>query len=116
MRANPLISEVVVIGDGRPFIAALIALDPAMLPGWLKSKGLPELSLAEAGEHPAVRAELDAEIERANRSVSRAEGIRKYGVLPRELSEENGELSASLKVRRKVVLEHFADVVDGVYR
>ncbi|WP_246854120.1 long-chain fatty acid--CoA ligase [Naasia sp. SYSU D00057] len=115
LRAHPIISEVVVIGDDKPFIAALIALDPAMLPGWLKSRGLPELTVAEAAEHPIVRGELDKAVSAANESVSRAESIRSYAVLPRELTEEQGELSASLKVRRKIVLEHFAKQVDGIY-
>lgn len=115
LRAHPIISEVVVIGDRKPFIAALIALDATMLPGWLSSKGLPKLSPAEAAADPTVRAELDAAIARANESVSRAESIRKYAVLDRELTEEHGELSASLKVRRAAVLEHFADVVEGIY-
>ncbi|WP_210481274.1 long-chain fatty acid--CoA ligase [Naasia sp. SYSU D00948] len=115
LRAHPIISEVVVVGDDKPFIAALIALDPAMLPGWLKSKGLPELSLEEAAEHPAVRGELDKAVSEVNESVSRAESIRAYAVLPRTLTEEQGELSASLKVRRPVVLEHFADRIASLY-
>lgn len=115
IRADPIISEVVVIGDRRPFIAALIALDSAMLPGWLKSKGLGEMTVDEAARNPQVRAELDHAIALANETVSHAEGIKKYAVLPRELSEADGELSASLKVRRAVVLEHFADTVDWIY-
>ncbi|BDI22868.1 long-chain fatty acid--CoA ligase [Herbiconiux sp. L3-i23] len=116
LRSHPIISEVVVVGDEKPFIGALIALDEAMLEGWLKSKGRPALSLADAANDETVRAALDEEIARANQSVSRAEGIRKYVILPRALSEEQGELSASLKVRRKVVLEHFADEFDSLYR
>jgi long-chain acyl-CoA synthetase len=115
LRAHPIISEVVVIGDNRPFIAALIALDPAMLPGWLRSKGLPEMGLDEAGRHPAVREELDKAVAEANAAVSRAESIRTYALLPRPLSEEEGELSASLKVRRPVVLEHFAEHISSIY-
>ena len=115
LRAHPLVSEVVVIGDDKPFIAALIALDSAMLPGWLTSKDLPELTLEQAAQHPVVRGELDKAVSAANESVSRAESIRTYAVLPRELTEEDGELSASLKVRRKVVLEHFADQVATIY-
>jgi long-chain acyl-CoA synthetase len=115
LRAHPVISEVVVIGDNKPFIGALIALDAAMLAGWLKSKDLPPMSIGEAAEHPTVRAELDRAVSEANESVSRAESIRKYAVLPRELTEEDGELSASLKVRRKAVLEHFAEAVGSIY-
>jgi long-chain acyl-CoA synthetase len=116
LRSHPLISEVMVIGDKRPFIAALITIDAAMLPGWLKAAGLPRMSPAEAALLPQVRAELDAEVARANESVSRAESIRKYVILPREFSLEHGDLSASLKVRRPVVLEHFADEVESIYR
>ena len=115
LRAHPLISEVVVVGDAKPFIAALIALDAAMLPGWLRSKGLPEMTLGQAGDNPVVRAELDRAVAMANESVSRAESIRTYAVLPRELTEEEGELSASLKVRRPAVLEHFADQLHKIY-
>jgi long-chain acyl-CoA synthetase len=115
LRSSPIISEVVVVGDGRPFIGALISLDGTMLPGWLRSKGLPEMTPAEAAANETVRAELDAQVELANATVSRAESIRKYAVLPRELTEEHGELSASLKVRRKAVLEHFATELESLY-
>jgi long-chain acyl-CoA synthetase len=103
------------VGDAKPFIGALIALDPAMLPGWLAGNGLPEMGVEEAAQHPQVRAELDRAVAEANETVSRAESIRAYAVLPRQLTEEEGELSASLKVRRPVVLEHFAEHVAKLY-
>jgi long-chain acyl-CoA synthetase len=115
LRAHPLLSEVVVVGDAKPFIGALLALDAAMLPGWLASSSLPAMSPAEAAAHPEVRAELDRAVAAANANVSRAEGIRKYVLLPRELREEEGELSASLKVRRPVVLQHFAAQLEELY-
>lgn len=116
IRSHPLVSEVVVVGEGRPFIGALIALDAAMLPTWLESKGLPALDLVTAARDERIRAELDAEVERANQAVSRAESIRKFAILERQLTEEAGELSASSKLRRPVVLEHFVAAVDDLYR
>ncbi|MBM9467861.1 AMP-dependent synthetase/ligase [Nakamurella leprariae] len=116
LRSHPLISEVVVVGDQRPFIGALVALDTEMLPRWLANHGLPEhLDAEQAGREPRVREALDQAVAAANEQVSRAESIRKYVVLPRELTEADGELSASAKVRRPVVLEHFARQFDELY-
>ncbi|WP_082098891.1 AMP-dependent synthetase/ligase [Demequina iriomotensis] len=115
IRPYALIQEVVVVGDGKPFIGALLSIDETMLPGWLKSKGLPSMTAAEAAEHATVREHLQHIIDQANALVSRAEAIREWRVLPRELSEHYEEMSASLKVRRKQVEEHFADVIAGIY-
>ncbi len=115
VRSHPLVSEIVVVGEGRPFIAALVALDGAMLPTWLESKGLPPLTFDQAVTDDRVRAEIDAEIAKANEAVSRAEGIRKFVILPRQLTEEDGELSASSKVRRPNVLDHFAEQIRSIY-
>ncbi|WP_350226664.1 AMP-dependent synthetase/ligase [Naasia aerilata] len=115
LRSHPVISEAVVVGDGKPFIGALLALDEEMLPGWLASKDLPPLTIAQAAEHPSVRGELDRAVSAANEAVSHAEAIKKYAVLPRQLTEQDGELSASLKVRRKTVLEHFPDALRSIY-
>lgn len=115
IRTDAMIQEVVVIGDGQAFVAALIALDEPMLAHWLSQRGLPAMSIAEAGAHPDVLAHLKMLVAGANATVSKAEAIRKFRVLPRALSEAEGEFSASMKVRRKVVIEHFADVVDDIY-
>ena len=115
IRPDPIVQEVVVIGDGQAFVAALIALDEAMLKHWLSQRGLPAMTAAEAAESPEVLAYLKELVNRANATVSKVESIRKFRVLPRPLTEAEGEFSASLKVRRKVVIEHFADVVDEIY-
>jgi len=115
IRPYPLVQEVVVVGDGKPFVSALIAFDEAMLPKWLKSKGLALMSVADAALNPVVRAHLQSIIDEANATVSRAEAIREWRVLPRELTEAYEELSASMKVRRSQVSEHFADVITGIY-
>ncbi|WP_082104466.1 AMP-dependent synthetase/ligase [Demequina soli] len=115
IRPYALIQEVVVVGDGKPFIGALLSLDEAMLPGWLKSKGLPSMTASEAAADATVREHIQHIIDQANRLVSRAEAIREWRVLPRELSEKYEEMSASLKVRRRQVEAHFKDVIDGIY-
>jgi long-chain acyl-CoA synthetase len=115
IRPDPIIQEVIVVGDGKPFIGALIALDEQMLRAWLSARGLPAMTVAEAADNADVAAHLKVVIAAANAGVSKVEAIRKWRVLPRELTEAEGEFSASMKVRRKVVLEHFADVFDDIY-
>lgn len=115
IRPYPLVQEVVVVGDGRPFIAALIAFDEAMLPVWLRSKGLPAMDVEAAAAHPVVRSHVQTIVDQANATVSVAESIRKWRVLPRELTEAHEELSASMKVRRAKVSEHFADAISEMY-
>lgn len=115
IRPDAIVQEVVVIGEGQAFIAALISLDEAMLKAWCARKGLPALTVEEAAGHPEVLAHLKSLVDAANQKVSKVEAIRKFKVLPRALTEAEGEFSASMKVRRKVVIEHFADLVDEIY-
>lgn len=115
IRPDPLVQEVVVIGDGKAYIAALISLDEAMLPGWLQQHGLARMTVAEAAQHPAVLAHVASLVKRANERVSSIEAIRKFRIVPRALTEADGEFSASLKVRRHVVIDHFSDLVDELY-
>lgn len=116
IRANPLVSQVIVIGDQKPFIAALVTLDAEMLPAWLANNGEDkELTLREASVNPAVLAEIQRAVDVANEMVSRAESIRKFVVLSTELSESSGHLTPKLSIKRHVILEDFADVIDGIY-
>lgn len=115
LRGHPLISQIVVVGDKRPFVGALITLDTEMLPVWLKNKGLAPMSAAEAANSIEVRASLDRAIARTNENVSRAESIRKYEILPTDLTEADGMLTPSLKVKRGAVLKKFGTVVDRMY-
>lgn len=115
LRAHPLVSQVVVVGDQKPFIAALVTLDAEMLPGWLATHGLPSMGVAEARVHPDVLAALDRAAERANEAVSRAESIRKIHVLDDDFTEANGYLTPSLKVKRALVIRDFADTVESLY-
>ncbi|GEL94418.1 AMP-dependent synthetase/ligase [Cellulomonas composti] len=115
LRGHPLVSQVVVVGDGRPFIGALVTLDEEMLPGWLANHGLPELTVDDARTNPVVLDALDRAVARANEVVSRAESIRKITVLPGDLTEANGYLTPSLKVKRAAVLQDFAAEIDELY-
>lgn len=115
LRGHPLVSQVVVVGDQRPFVVALVTLDPEMLPGWLSSHGLPPMDVTVAAQHPRVLAALDAAVARTNEAVSRAESIRKIEVLDIDFTEANGYLTPSTKVKRALVLRDFAAQVDALY-
>jgi long-chain acyl-CoA synthetase len=116
VRSNPLVGQVVVVGDQKPFIAALVTLDPEMLPTWLANNGEDKtMTLAEASVNPAVNAEIQRAIDVANSHVSRAESIRKFVVLGTELTEASGHLTPKLSIKRNVIMQDFADVVDGIY-
>ena len=116
IRANPIVSQVVVVGDQRPFISALITLDEEMLPVWLNNNGEDAtLSAAQAAENPAVLAEIQRAVDAANTAVSRAESIRKFVVLPHDLTEASGHLTPKLSIRRSVILKDFSAVIDGLY-
>lgn len=116
LRGHPLVSQVVVVGDQRPFIGALVTLDAEMLPAWLKNHGLEPMSAAVAATDPQVLASIDRGIKRANEAVSRAESIRKFTVLPIDFTTANGYLTPSLKVKRKAVINDFAETIDRLYQ
>ncbi|HEY8717881.1 AMP-dependent synthetase/ligase [Pengzhenrongella sp.] len=115
LRGHPLVSQVVVVGDQRPFIGALITLDAESVPGWLAAHGHPEMSVSEAATFPAVLASIDAAVQKTNTSVSRAESIRKYRILEGDLTIANGYLTPKLSVRRQQVLKDFAADIDALY-
>jgi len=116
IRANPIIGQVVVVGDQKPFISALVTLDPEMLPTWLANNGLPaDMPLAEAASNDAVRAEVQRAIDNANTRVSRAESIRKFTILPTEWTEASGHLTPKLSIKRNVILADFADDIAAIY-
>ncbi len=115
LRAHPLVSQCIVVGDQKPFIAALITLDDEMLPTWAKNNGLPALTMDQARTNEAVLAELQKAVDDANTAVSKAESIRKFTVLPGDFTEENGYLTPSLKLKRNVVMRDFHDDVEALY-
>jgi long-chain acyl-CoA synthetase len=115
LRSHPLISQAVVVGDARPFIAALITLDAEAVTKWADDHGVGGVPTAELAENADLRAVIQSAVDVANRSVSRAESIRQFAVLPRDLTIAEGELTPTLKVRRAVVEEHYASVIQQMY-
>ncbi|MCW2681816.1 MAG: putative long-chain fatty acid ligase [Frankiales bacterium] len=116
LRAHPLVSQCMVVGDQKPFIGCLVTLDPEALPGWLKSKGKPESTdVAALAEDPDVVAEIQTAVDSANKAVSKAEAIRKFQILPEDWTEEGGQMTPSLKLKRSVVMKQYADAVEGLY-
>ena len=110
---NMRFSVTVVVGDGKPFVSALIELDPEMLHSWLEGQGLnADMTLAEASDNDAVRAFIQQYIDQANANVSRAESVRKFAVLDEEFSQEHGTLTPSMKVVRPKVLQRYATVIE----
>ena len=103
------------VGDNRPYIGALIALDTEMLPEWLSRHGLPVVDAAQAATLPEVRESLEKAIARANKAVSRAESIRRYRIVNAAFTVENGYMTPSLKLKRRRVLADYADEVDALY-
>ena len=116
IRAVPIVGQAVVIGDKRPFVAAIISLDPEMLPIWLANNGADkDMSLTQAAKSPIVLAEIQKAIDRVNKNVSRAESIRKFVVIDQELTEDSGHLTPSLKIKREAVLRDFAPAIAELY-
>lgn len=115
LRGHPLVSQVVVVGEGKPFIGALVTLDAEMLPGWLKNHGMPQMSVEQAARDPQVIAAIDRAVERANKAVSRAESIRKFTVLDTDFTEANGLLTPSLKIKRDPIAEAFSREIEALY-
>jgi long-chain acyl-CoA synthetase len=116
IRANSVVAQVIAVGDQRPFIGALVTLDAEMLPAWLKNNGEdPTQSLESACANAKVVAEVQRAVDAANATVSRAESIRKFVILPLELSEASGHLTPKLSIKRSVILNDFASAIDGMY-
>ena len=116
IRANTIIGQVVVVGDQKPFIAALVTLDSEMLPAWLTNHGEdPNMSLEEAAAHPKVLAEVQSAIDAGNAQVSRAESIRKFVILPTEFIEANGHLTPKMSIKRDNILRDFSREIGKLY-
>lgn len=116
LRGHPLVSQVLVVGDNRPCIGALVTLDTEMLPLWLTSHGLEQMDVVDAASDRRVRAALEQAVARANEAVSRAESIRTFKVLPTDFTVANGLLTPSLKVRRTEAAARFSAEIDSLYK
>jgi long-chain acyl-CoA synthetase len=115
LRAHPLVSQAVVVGDERPFVAALVTIDDEAFVDWVVETGLDAGTVAEAAETAELREAVRAAVDDANLSVSRAESIREFAILPNDFTIEAGELTPTLKVRRSVVHGRYQAVIDSIY-
>ncbi len=116
IRADALVSQVLVVGDNRPFIGALVTLDQEALPGWLQRHGLPaSTTLEEATDNSVVKAAVQDLITQANASVSQAEAIKSFRIVPSDFTEASGHLTPSMKVKRAQVMKDFENVIEEMY-
>ncbi|MEV5551434.1 AMP-binding protein [Streptomyces sp. NPDC052309] len=115
LRAHPLISQCMVLGDRRPYVTALLTLDPDGITHWRRMNGKHPVPPELLTDDEEVRALLARAVEEANKLVSRPESIRRFAILPRDFTEEDGHLTPSMKLRRDVIMRDFADEVEGLY-
>jgi len=116
LRAHPLVSQCIVVGDGKPFIAALVTVDTEALPGWLERSGKDTgTAVADLVDDPDLRNAIGEAVAEANQAVSRAEQIREFRILPVDFSESGGEMTPTMKVKRAVVVDKYADDIAGIY-
>ncbi len=115
MRSNPLVSQVMVVGDGKPFIGALVTIDVDALPAWAQVHDLGDVPLDELVGHDEVLAEIDRAVGYANKAVSKAESIKTYRIVPDDFTIESGELTPTLKLKRSVVASNHAAVIADIY-
>jgi long-chain acyl-CoA synthetase len=115
VRAHRLVSQALVVGDNRPFIGALITLDAEALPGWSSEHGKDSTDAEALAEDPDLRAEVQAAVDDANQAVSKAEAIRQWRILTSDFSEESGELTPTMKLKRNVIVEKRASDIAAVY-
>jgi long-chain acyl-CoA synthetase len=114
LRAHALVDQCIVVGDGQPFIAALVTLDRESVPAWAEAHQKPG-SFEDLVDDADLRAEVQAAVDEANKAVSKAESIRKFSILPHDWTEEGGQLTPSLKLKRNVVMREFRDEVAALY-
>jgi long-chain acyl-CoA synthetase len=114
LRGHPLVSQCIVVGDRQPFIAALVTIDEEALPGWLAAHGRPGAEI-DLGADEALRKAIQEAVDEANKAVSRAEAIKAFRILAHDWTEETGELTPSLKVKRNVVLKEHAGEIAAIY-
>jgi long-chain acyl-CoA synthetase len=116
LRGHPLISQCMVVGDNKPFIGCLVTIDAEALPQWKRENGKSEsATVADLVDDPDLRNEVQKAVDDANKAVSRAEAIRKFRILTVDFTEEGGQLTPTLKLKRKTVLEEFASDVEALY-
>jgi long-chain acyl-CoA synthetase len=116
LRAHPLVSQCMAVGDQQPFIGCLVTIDPDAFPAWKSANGKPaDATVGDLSEDPDLRASIQAAVDEANRSVSSAEAIKKFRILAVDFTQEGGELTPKLSLKRSVVLKQYAEDVTKLY-
>jgi len=115
LKEHPIIGQAAVIGDSRPFLTALLVLDPDMAPGWAASRGIEDTSLAALASQPDVREEVDRFVSEANARFSRVEQIKRYAILGAEWEPDSVELTPTMKLKRRGIAEKHADTIESLY-
>jgi long-chain acyl-CoA synthetase len=115
LKAHPLVGQACVIGDNRSYLTALIVIDGQVAPAWAAARGVATPTVAELAAHPDVQADIARSVAAVNERVSRVESIRKWTILPAEWTAESEELTPTLKLKRRVILEKYAKVIAGMY-
>jgi long-chain acyl-CoA synthetase len=115
LRAHPLVSQCMVVGDNKPFIASLITIDQDMLKGWIAANNKAGATLETLVNDPDLIAVIQTAVDEANKAVSKAESIRKFAILPNDFTIADGQLTAKLSVKRHVVATQYADIIEGLY-
>ena len=115
LRANWLVSQCMVVGDNKPFIGALITIDPEAFPAWAKQNSKGDAGVADLTQDPDLVAAIQVAVDDANKAVSHAEAIKKFAILPVDWTEEGGQITPSLKLKRGVVMQEFATEVEALY-
>ncbi len=115
IRAHPLVSQCLVVGDGQPYVAALVTLDDEGVAAWLAGRGRGPLDVVAAAHDPEVAAEIQVAVDGANKALSRAEQVKRLRILDVDFTEDNGFMTPTMKVKRNVVLSSFADEVASLY-
>jgi long-chain acyl-CoA synthetase len=115
LKQHPLVGQAAVIGDRRPYVSALIVLDGEVAPVWARKAGIAFTSLADLAATPAVHAEIQKAVEDTNKHVSQVEGIKRFTILPAEWTPETDELTPTLKLKRRVITQKYADAIEEMY-
>jgi long-chain acyl-CoA synthetase len=116
LQRHPLIGQACAIGDRRNFVTALLVLDPDVAPAWARARGVEAASLAQLADNPEVIAEVERAVAEANSHLARVEQVRRFRLLPNEWTAETGELTPTLKRRRRVIVDRYASEIDQLYR
>jgi long-subunit acyl-CoA synthetase (AMP-forming) len=116
LKAFPLVGQACVIGDGRPFVSALLVLDSEVAPAWAKQHGLDGATLAELVDHPEMRVEIERAVAEANKRFSNVEQVKKFALLGEEWLPDSEELTPTMKLKRRGIHTKYADVIDALYQ